>query len=124
MLNLIIIESFVTKDIHDIYNINTTQAFLAKITSDAFDKAFTSEDDIEFIPSILNYPDLPVWMNYRHINGTNKAFLYGSPSLNDDADIDIEVIAINKYNYDTTKDIMKFRITKRESMLSFFFLLQ
>jgi hypothetical protein len=62
-------------------------------------------------------------MNYRHINGTNRAFLYGSPSLNDDADIDIEVIAINKYNYETTKDVMKFRITKRESMLSFFFLL-
>jgi len=60
-------------------------------------------------------PDLPVWMKYRHINGTNRAFLYGSPTFDEDGDIEIEVIAMNKYNYDTTKDTIKFTITKRES---------
>ena len=93
----------------------TTQAFFTKITSHELDKAFASGHTIEFVASIAGMPDLPVWMHYRHLNGS-EAYLYGSPSETDDGDIEIEVIAINQYNYDTTKDVMKFRITKRESM--------
>lgn len=100
----------------DVYNIYTTQAFFLQITSDALDKAYESGNAIEFIASIQGMPDLPNWMHYRHTNGTDKAYLYGSPSINDDGDIEIEVIAINQYNYDISKDVLKFRVIKRESM--------
>ena len=81
------------------------------------DKAYESGHAIEFVASIAGMPDLPVWMHYRHLNGS-EAYLYGAPSANDDGDIEIEVIAIDQYNYDTAKDVLKFRITKRQSMTS------
>ncbi|CAG2165325.1 unnamed protein product, partial [Oppiella nova] len=110
------IETHVKKDVSDVYNIYTTQAFFVQITTDALSKSLAPGDAIEFIPSILGMPDLPVWMHYKQLNSSHAAYLYGSPALNDDQDIDIEVIAINQYNYETSKDVMKFRVIQRESM--------
>ncbi|XP_054168579.1 alpha-sarcoglycan-like [Oppia nitens] len=112
-------EIYVKKDVSDVYNIYTTQAFFVQITSDTFYKAIAPGDSIEYIASIAGMPDLPVWMHSRHPNSTGRAYLYGSPALNDDGDIDIEVIALNQYNYDITKDFMKFRVIKREKTAKF-----
>lgn len=58
-------------------------------------------------------PDLPRWMHYRHANGSQQAYLYGSAT--EDGNIDIEVVALNKYNYETAKETIKFRVTAKES---------
>lgn len=97
----------------DIY---TTQAFYIPISKDDFGKEFKPDDEVEFIISIDGMADLPKWINYRHQNSSGKAFLYGTPSLNDDMDINIEIIAMNKFNYDTFRDTMKFVIKRKESM--------
>lgn len=89
-----------------------------RISSHELDKAFASGHDIEFVASIAGMPDLPVWMHYRHVNGS-EAYLYGAPAVNEDRDIEIEVIAIDQYNYDTTKDVLKLVINKRQSMAGF-----
>ncbi|CAG2107995.1 unnamed protein product, partial [Medioppia subpectinata] len=107
----------VKKDVSDVYNIYTTQAFYVQIPTDALSKSLAPIDAIEFIPSILGMPDLPVWMQYKHVNHSQKAYLYGSPALDDDRDIEIEVISINQFNYETHKQVMKFRVTKRERII-------
>lgn len=47
------------------------------------------EDLVEYRASLLNMPDLPKWMYYRHPNGSDQAFLYGAPE--EPGDVNIEV---------------------------------
>lgn len=100
----------------DAFDVFTTEAFFVPIKKESFGRAFDADDEIDFIASIAGMPDLPKWMNCRHVNGSHEAYLYGTPSVNDDGDIEIEIIAMNKYNYNTFQDNLKFRITARESM--------
>lgn len=74
-------------------------------------------DQIEVMASLTGYPDLPCWMNYYRQPGSSVGYFYGSPQINDDEDIDISIVIIDKYTFNTIKESLKYRIHSRESEL-------
>lgn len=65
------------------------------------------------MPSVAGTADLPSWMHLRHPKDSSLAFLYGSAP--NQGELDIELIAINKFNYDTQKTIIRFKVTEIKS---------
>lgn len=64
--------------------------------------------------SLSGHPDLPQWMSYFHRPGSEMSYFYGTPAVNDDGDIDIEIILLDKFTFNITKDRLKYRIINRE----------
>lgn len=69
--------------------------------------------EVELLMSVSGRADLPDWMYYKFDKETSTGYLYGSPVT--DGDIEIEIIALNSYTYDTTMDTLKLTVVERES---------
>nr|XP_023022553.1 epsilon-sarcoglycan isoform X1 [Leptinotarsa decemlineata] len=63
--------------------------------------------------SLLNAPDLPSWINYVYSESHHSGFLYGVPPNKNKASIPIEVIALNKKNYETRVENLNIIITEK-----------
>lgn len=91
----------------------TTEAFFLPINKTWFESLNSVVDaDIEYQASLLDMPDLPKWMHCRHPNGSDSAFLYGAPE--EEGDIQIEIIALNKNKYETYRKVISFIVVKKE----------
>ena len=95
--------------------LNTSQAFFIPIDKSRFVPGFTDVDEVEYMPSVTGMPELPNWMFYRFDNESRTGFLYGSPTS--DGNVEIEVIALNTYSFETQRDSLKLAIIERESEL-------
>lgn len=69
--------------------------------------------EVELLMSVSGRADLPDWMYYKFDKETSTGYLYGSPVT--DGDIEIEIIALNSYTYDTTMDTVRLTVVDRES---------
>ena len=49
---------------------------------------------VHFIPSTLNFPDLPPWLNFIQRNSSLTGFLYGTPTELGDVTIQVGVVYI------------------------------
>lgn len=92
--------------------ISSTNSFIIS-TSEAFYLPINalSDGDYEFIASVEGMPDLPKWMHLRQLNGS-QAFLYGTPTIS--ANLSIEVITLNTFNYETDQQLVNITIIKRK----------
>lgn len=64
--------------------------------------------------SIAGYADLPNWMSFYRKSNSPVGYFYGTPLKDDDGDIEIEVIVIDNFSFNTTRDHIKYRILGRE----------
>lgn len=65
-------------------------------------------------PSIKGRPTLPSWMNFQFSRDRNLGYLYGSPTeVQSNKLIEIEIVALNKQNYETRKIIIPFKIVHK-----------
>src|SRR5699024_2522512 len=89
----------------DAQTIYTTEAFYTPFwlnrTANHFNQS--NYDMIEVMASLSGYPDLPRWMSYFHRANSSVGYFYGTPSVEDDGDIDIEIILMDKFTFNTTK---------------------
>lgn len=93
--------------------IYTSSCFYFAITNKTFGSAFDPSRNIEYVLSVHGRADLPNWMHFKHLNDSKLAFLYGSPL--EKGTIEIEIIALDTFNYDTHKEIVKFKIFEKKS---------
>ncbi|KAL3192870.1 hypothetical protein MRX96_058391 [Rhipicephalus microplus] len=91
--------------------LQTTEVFHFYIDKGMFDASIDSYGHTEFRAALLGKPDLPKWMFLRQTGNSNKALLYGS--YQDDGELNIEVFAINKYNYKTSLRVISLQVEKR-----------
>ncbi|XP_054917441.1 epsilon-sarcoglycan isoform X4 [Dermacentor andersoni] len=91
--------------------LQTTEVFHFYIDKDMFDASIDSYGRTEFRAALLGKPDLPKWMFLRQTGNSNRALLYGS--YQDNGELNIEVFAINKYNYKTSLRVISLQVEKR-----------
>ncbi|XP_037577703.1 epsilon-sarcoglycan-like [Dermacentor silvarum] len=91
--------------------LQTTEVFHFYIDKGMFDASIDSYGRTEFRAALLGKPDLPKWMFLRQTGNSNRALLYGS--YQDNGELNIEVFAINKYNYKTSLRVISLQVEKR-----------
>ncbi|XP_018321233.1 alpha-sarcoglycan isoform X2 [Agrilus planipennis] len=95
-------------------NVLMTEVF--EITVDPFMFNWTLEDvnnQYVYQPSLLNSPDLPSWVNYRYSERHQAGFLFGVPPNKHNAEILLQIIALNRKNYETRQSVLPIRITEK-----------
>lgn len=78
---------------------------------------YISGDNDQFVyqPSLLNNPDLPTWVNYIYSNHHHAGFLYGVPPNINNEEVLLEIIALNRKNYETRRIVLPIHITEKLS---------
>lgn len=101
--------------VQDVQNelLQTTQVFHFYIDKNMFDASIGSYGSTEFRAALLGKPDLPKWMFLRQPSNSDRALLYGS--YHDHGELNIEICAINKYNYKTSLRVVSLQVEKRQS---------
>lgn len=59
------------------------------------------KDQYVYQASLLNAPDLPSWMNFVYNKKNHSGILYGVPPNKPNEKVPLEIIALNKKNYET-----------------------
>ncbi|CAN8024081.1 unnamed protein product [Ixodes persulcatus] len=101
--------------VQDVQNelLQTTQVFHFYIDKNMFDASIGVYGSTEFRAALLGKPDLPKWMFLRQPSNSDRALLYGS--YHDHGELNIEICAINKYNYKTSLRVVSLQVEKRQS---------
>lgn len=100
----------------DFQTIYTTETFNTPYSLKRFAEYFNQSDynKIEVLASLSSYPDLPKWMNWFHRPNSEIGYFYGTPAVDNDGDIDIEIILLDKFTFNVTMDRLKYTIISRE----------
>lgn len=64
-------------------------------------------------PSLLNAPDLPSWINYVYSDKYHSGFLYGVPPNKHNAKIPLEIVALNRKDYSTRREVLTIHVTEK-----------
>lgn len=70
----------------------------------------------EVIASLSGYSDLPSWIKYFRPKYSPVGYLYGVPPLNEDGDIELDIVILDTFTFNTTIDRIKYRIINREGI--------
>ncbi|CAO1334324.1 unnamed protein product [Diamesa serratosioi] len=97
-------------------DVTVAELFTLMISPELFN--WTSQDisiglteQFRYRPSIKGRPTLPSWMNFQFSRDRNLGYLYGSPiEKQSNKLIEIEIVALNKQNYETRRIIIPFKI--------------
>ncbi|XP_025020305.1 alpha-sarcoglycan isoform X4 [Python bivittatus] len=66
---------------------------------------------ITFHANLLDHPDLPRWLRYIQRTPFDTGYLYGSATSKDVGKQTIEVMAYNRYTFETVRQTMEIRIS-------------
>jgi alpha-sarcoglycan len=73
-----------------------------------------STEQFKYRPSLQDHPDLPKWIQYQYSREYHAGFLYGTPPEREGGkEIKIEIIGLNKQNYETRSVILTLQIAAR-----------
>ncbi|KAF5273769.1 hypothetical protein FQA39_LY00884 [Lamprigera yunnana] len=89
------------------YNITKTEVFVISLKPTLFNWTY-EEASHHFLyqPSLLHYPDLPMWISYYYSSNHHTGYLYGVPPDNLYKDVHIDVVALNRQNYETRRHLL------------------
>ncbi|KAI1303098.1 Epsilon-sarcoglycan [Halotydeus destructor] len=97
--------------------LNTTEAFFYAIKKEHFGQGLENAVRVEYLPSVQGMADLPKWMMYMQPNSSANGFLYGSPETA--GHLDIEIVAMNRFNYETFNHVVRFNVHNRTEKAKF-----
>lgn len=93
-----------------------TEVFEIKVNPLLFNWTYEDfHDQYVYQPSLLNAPDLPKWINYIYSHRHNAGFLYGVPPVIHHDQVILEIIALNKKNYETRRHVLPIFITEKRN---------
>lgn len=70
-------------------------------------------DQYVYQASLANSPDLPAWINYVYSDKHHAGFLYGVPPDKHNAKIPLDVIALNRRDYSTRREVLTIHVTEK-----------
>lgn len=99
----------------DINTIYTTELFHTAYWLNDTARHFNQSDyeQIDIMPMLAGYPDLPSWMMFYRRSHSPIVYFYGSPPKGEDGDIEIEMILIDRFTFNHTKDRLHYRILSK-----------
>ncbi|KAK5644790.1 hypothetical protein RI129_006090 [Pyrocoelia pectoralis] len=96
------------------HNITKTEVFVIHIKPSLFNWTYEGNpDQFVYQPSLLHSPDLPSWINYYYSNHHHTGYLYGVPPDSLHTDVKIEIVALNRQNYDTRHQIITIHVNEK-----------
>uniref|UniRef100_U5EQX6 Putative sarcoglycan alpha n=1 Tax=Corethrella appendiculata TaxID=1370023 RepID=U5EQX6_9DIPT len=95
--------------------INVLELFSVRVEPRIFNWTFQGlTEQFQYRSSLENYPDLPSWIRYMYSNEYHAGFLYGTPPEKlAEKDVNIEIIALNKQNYETRRVLLTLQINNK-----------
>lgn len=78
-----------------------------------------NNDQFVYQASLLNFPDLPDWINYVFSDRHHKGFLYGVPPKRHNTVVRLEVVGLNKKNFETRVENLNIVISEKLSPARF-----
>ncbi|KAG5675824.1 hypothetical protein PVAND_005694 [Polypedilum vanderplanki] len=104
----------------------TPDLFLPNATTSTQSSSFltsssssSQNEQFRYRPSLLGHPSLPNWMSFRIAKRKDFGYLYGSATENyAGRKIDIEIIALNKSNYETSRIVIPMKINFKKAPLN------
>lgn len=102
----------------------TTEAFYTPLLLNRTGWSFggVPVTQLEVMPSLSGHADLLNWMFYFRRPNSPIGFIYGTPPLNDDGDIDIDLVILNRVTFNTTSYRLKYRILNRDGESSSYYM--
>ncbi|XP_060528903.1 epsilon-sarcoglycan isoform X2 [Cylas formicarius] len=83
-------------------NVLMTEVFQIVVDPPLFNWTYEGRrDQFVYEASLLNAPDLPSWIHYVYSERHHSGYLYGVPPNKNKAVVPLEVVALNKHNYET-----------------------
>ncbi|KAK4875575.1 hypothetical protein RN001_011997 [Aquatica leii] len=96
------------------HNITKTEVFVIHLKPTLFNWTYEgSPDQFVYQSSLLHYPDLPSWVNYYYSNNHHTGYLYGVPPDSLYSDVHIEVVALNRKNYETRHHVITIHVNEK-----------
>lgn len=97
-------------------NIYASELFSYKVQPKLFNWTFQGlTEQFRYRPTLIGKPDLPSWLSYSYESSEYHAgFLYGTPPdrlVN--TEVNIEIVALNKQNFETRKIILNLTILEK-----------
>ncbi|XP_063923548.1 epsilon-sarcoglycan isoform X1 [Zophobas morio] len=95
-------------------NVLMTEVFEIVVNPPMFNWTYEGKpDQFVYQPSLLNAPDLPSWINYIFSREHHCGFLFGVPPNENNAKIQLEVIALNRKNYETRHEHINIHVSEK-----------
>ena len=95
-------------------NVLMTDVFEILVNPPMFNWTYEGKpDQFVYQPSLLNAPDLPSWINYIFSREHHCGFLFGVPPNENNAKIQLEVIALNRKNYETRHEHINIHVSEK-----------
>ncbi|XP_031351991.1 epsilon-sarcoglycan isoform X1 [Photinus pyralis] len=96
------------------HNITKTEVFVIHVNPTLFNWTYEENpDQFVYQPSLMHSPDLPSWINYYYSNRHHTGYLYGVPPDNLHTDVHIEIVGLNRQNYETRHHILTIHINEK-----------
>ncbi|CAG9569506.1 unnamed protein product [Danaus chrysippus] len=100
-----------------VYNAVETEMFSIPISPNLFNWTYQEFDQqYRFHASLIGKPELPMWLRYIYSGRHHSGFIFGTPPRNTESPITLEVIGLNRQDYETRRVLLTLKVTPKEKM--------
>ncbi|CAG5014419.1 unnamed protein product [Parnassius apollo] len=99
------------------YNAVETEMFAVPISPNLFNWTYQEFDEqYRFHASLKGKPELPSWLRYVYSGRHHSGFIFGTPPRGTESPINLEVIGLNRQDYETRHVVVTLEIQPKENM--------
>ncbi|CAH4036985.1 unnamed protein product [Pieris brassicae] len=99
------------------YNAIETEMFAIPISPNLFNWTYQEFDQqYRFHASLIGKPELPSWLRYIYSGRHHSGFIFGTPPRGTDSPITLEVIGLNRQDYETRRVLLTLRVQPKLNM--------
>ncbi|XP_045506640.1 uncharacterized protein LOC123702859 [Colias croceus] len=99
------------------YKAVETEMFAIPISPNLFNWTYQEFDQqYRFYASLIGKPELPSWLRYIYSGRHHSGFIFGTPPRNTESPITLEVIGLNRQDYETRRVLLNLRIEPKIKM--------
>ncbi|XP_045780319.1 uncharacterized protein LOC123877550 isoform X1 [Maniola jurtina] len=100
-----------------VYNAVETEMFAIPISPNLFNWTYQEFDQqYRFHASLIGKPELPPWLRYIYSGRHHSGFIFGTPPRNTKSPITLEVIGLNRQDYETRRVLLNLNVIAKDNM--------
>ncbi|XP_045455467.1 uncharacterized protein LOC123665169 [Melitaea cinxia] len=100
-----------------VYNAVETEMFAIPISPNLFNWTYQEFDQqYRFHASLIGKPELPSWLRYIYSGRHHSGFIFGTPPRNTKTPITLEVIGLNRQDYETRRVLLNLKVQPKQNM--------
>ncbi|XP_039760493.1 epsilon-sarcoglycan isoform X2 [Pararge aegeria] len=100
-----------------VYNAVETEMFAIPISPNLFNWTYQEFDQqYRFHASLIGKPELPPWLRYIYSGRHHSGFIFGTPPRNTKSPITLEIIGLNRQDYETRRVLLTLNVIPKDNM--------